>query len=68
MTDNPTGPGQGGSGDDQPNPFKGTPFEQLFAAFGGAFGGQGAQGGFAGLPGFPGATGPGGAGPFETGS
>src|SRR5215213_4034560 len=57
MTDNPTGPGQGGSGDDQPNPFKGTPFEQLFAAFGGAFGGQGAQGGFAGLPGFPGAAG-----------
>ena len=64
MSDNPTGPGHGGRGDDsgdgQPNPFKGTPFEQLFAAFGGAFGGQGAQGGFAGLPGFPGATGPGG--------
>jgi putative hydrolase len=60
MSDNPTGPGQGDSGDDQPNPFKGTPFEQLFAAFGGAFGGQGAQGGFAGFPGLPGAAGPGG--------
>ena len=63
MSDNPTGPGQGGTGDEQPNPFKGTPFEQLFAAFGGAFGGQGAQGGVPGLPGFPGfpgAAGPGG--------
>ena len=28
---------------DQPNPFKGTPFEQIFAAFGGA-GGSGAAG------------------------
>ncbi|TIC81286.1 zinc-dependent metalloprotease [Nocardioides sp. GY 10113] len=26
---------------DQPNPFKGTPFEQLFGALGGAFGGPG---------------------------
>ncbi len=32
---------------DQPNPFKGTPFEQLFAAFGGSLGGAGG----AGLPG-----------------
>jgi putative hydrolase len=40
--------------DEQPNPFKGTPFEQIFNAFGGAFGGAG---------GFPGAAGgPGGAG------
>ena len=60
MTDNPSGPGQGG-GEDQPNPFKGTPFEQLFAAFGGAFG-QGIPGiqGPGGLAGFPGAAGPGG--------
>ena len=34
------GGGSGGSG--QPNPFKGTPFEQLFEAFGGAAGGPGA--------------------------
>ena len=32
---------------DQPNPFKGTPFEQIFAAFGGSLG----QPGGAGLPG-----------------
>ena len=32
---------------DQPNPFKGTPFEQIFAAFGGSLGGPGG----AGLPG-----------------
>jgi putative hydrolase len=38
MTDNP--------GDDQPNPFKGTPFEQIFGALGGAFPG-GAGGGMA---------------------
>lgn len=32
----------GGPADpDQPNPFKGTPFEQLFSALGGAFGGPG---------------------------
>ncbi|GAA1547744.1 zinc-dependent metalloprotease [Nocardioides humi] len=37
MTDNP--------GDDQPNPFKGTPFEQIFGALGGAFpGGPGGPG------------------------
>jgi putative hydrolase len=35
---------------DQPNPFKGTPFEQLFAAFGGSLGAPGGPGG-AGLPG-----------------
>jgi putative hydrolase len=29
---------------DQPNPFKGTPFEQIFAAFGGSLGGAGAAG------------------------
>ena len=29
---------------DQPNPFKGTPFEQLFAAFGGSLGGPGGPG------------------------
>lgn len=37
MTDNP--------GDDQPNPFKGTPFEQIFGALGGAFPGAGGPGG-----------------------
>ncbi len=34
---------------DQPNPFKGTPFEQIFAAFGGA-GGAGLPGMGAGMP------------------
>jgi putative hydrolase len=34
---------------DQPNPFKGTPFEQLFAAFGGGAAGAGGVGG-AGMP------------------
>ncbi|WP_181312377.1 zinc-dependent metalloprotease [Nocardioides campestrisoli] len=43
-------PGQSGAGDE--NPFKGTPFEQLFGAFGGALGGLG------GTPG--GGPGPGG--------
>ena len=33
---------------DENNPFKGTPFEQMFQAFGGAFGGTGAGG--AGMP------------------
>src|SRR4051812_2138196 len=33
---------------DQPNPFKGTPFEQIFAAFGGAGGGMPGMG--AGMP------------------
>jgi putative hydrolase len=38
---------------DQPNPFKGTPFEQIFAAFGGG----GGLPGLSGLPGMGGATG-----------
>lgn len=42
MSSTPGGPS--GNGDDQ-NPFKGTPFEQIFSAFGG----QGGQGG-AGMP------------------
>ncbi|WP_395692337.1 zinc-dependent metalloprotease [Nocardioides sp.] len=46
MTDKP------GDGSDSPdegqNPFKGTPFEQLFSAFGGGFGAMGAPGGAAG--------------------
>lgn len=37
MTNNP--------GDDQPNPFKGTPFEQIFGALGGAFPGGAFPGG-----------------------
>ncbi len=38
--------------DEQPNPFKGTPFEQIFNAFGGGFPGTagGAGGGAAGMP------------------
>jgi putative hydrolase len=36
---------------DQPNPFKGTPFEQIFTAFGGAGGAGGA--GFPGMAGMP---------------
>jgi putative hydrolase len=44
-----------GSGGDPQNPFKGTPFEQLFAAFGGGAGG-GAGGGFPGF-GAPGSGG-----------
>ena len=38
---------------DQPNPFKGTPFEQIVAAFGGSLGGPGG----AGLPGMAGMAG-----------
>ena len=38
-----------GPDDEQPNPFKGTPFEQIFNAFGGAGGPGGA--GFPGMPG-----------------
>src|SRR3954452_5720750 len=42
-----------GDGNDQPTPFKGTPFEQLFAAFGGG-GTPGTGGiGFTGVPGMP---------------
>ncbi|TNM37634.1 zinc-dependent metalloprotease [Nocardioides albidus] len=43
MTDSPGNPG-----DDQPNPFKGTPFEQIFGALGGALGGSGLPGGAGG--------------------
>lgn len=35
---------------DQPNPFKGTPFEQIFAAFGGSLGGAGMPGMAGGMP------------------
>ncbi len=48
MSNNPDGP-VGGPGDEQPNPFKGTPFEQFFAGFGA---GGGLPGGFGG-PGMP---------------
>lgn len=48
MSNDPGNPGQDDA--DQPNPFKGTPFEQIFGALGGAFPG--------GLPaGFPGGAG-----------
>ena len=44
MSDTPGGPGSPGQGPDDENssdnPFKGTPFEQMFSAFGGAGGGQ----------------------------
>jgi putative hydrolase len=40
--------------DEQPNPFKGTPFEQIFNAFGGL---GGAGGGFPGMPGGQGGAG-----------
>lgn len=45
MNDDPEGDG----GNEQPNPFKGTPFEQMFAAFGGGAG----LGGFGGPGGMP---------------
>jgi putative hydrolase len=55
MTNAPGGPPDD-SDDDQPNPFKGTPFEQIFNQFGGALGGlPGGLGGAAG--GQPGAGG-----------
>ncbi len=48
----------GNPGDDQPNPFKGTPFEQIFGALGGAFpggaAGAGALGGLGGADGLGG--------------
>ncbi|MCX6400998.1 MAG: zinc-dependent metalloprotease [Propionibacteriales bacterium] len=48
MSNDPGNPGQDDG--DQPNPFKGTPFEQIFGALGGAFPG--------GMPaGFPGGAG-----------
>src|SRR3954465_14415667 len=53
MTNEPGGPPDEGSGEDQPNPFKGTPFEQIFNQFGGALGGLGGVGGLGG-PGGPG--------------
>jgi putative hydrolase len=37
-------PGDPDHRDDDENPFKGTPFEQMFSAFGGAFGGPGGVG------------------------
>jgi putative hydrolase len=54
MTNAPGGPPDDSSDDDQPNPFKGTPFEQIFNQFGGALGGM------AGTPGAGGAPGAGG--------
>jgi putative hydrolase len=55
MTNAPGGPPDDSSDDDHPNPFKGTPFEQIFAQFGGALGGMGGLPGAAG--GQPGAGG-----------
>jgi putative hydrolase len=58
MTNEPGGPRDDGK-DDQPNPFKGTPFEQIFNAFGaaggaaGLLGAAGGTGGPAGMPGMP---------------
>ncbi|MBS4752546.1 zinc-dependent metalloprotease [Nocardioides sp. zg-ZUI104] len=60
MTNNPGEPG-----DDQPNPFKGTPFEHLFDSLGGAFGGAGLPGGLGALGGFGGPGGPGGPGGMD---
>jgi putative hydrolase len=39
-----------GDGPDEPNPFKGTPFEQMFNQLGGAFGGLGGAGGSMQVP------------------
>ena len=39
-----------GDGPDEPNPFKGTPFEQMFNQLGGAFGGLGGAGGSMQMP------------------
>ncbi len=44
MTNDPGDRPTGDSGDENPNPFKGTPFEQIFAAFGGGLPGLGAPG------------------------
>ncbi|MBV9831850.1 MAG: zinc-dependent metalloprotease [Marmoricola sp.] len=44
MSDEKGLPGSGDSGDEQ-NPFKGTPFEQIFGAFGSGMGGGSGQGG-----------------------
>jgi len=44
MTNDPGDRPTGDSGDDDQNPFKGTPFEQIFAAFGGGLPGAGGPG------------------------
>jgi putative hydrolase len=57
MTSEPGDPSDDGKDDDRPNPFAGTPFEQIFNAFGGALGGvpgvPGAPGGQPGAAGMP---------------
>jgi putative hydrolase len=51
MTNDPGDRPTGDPGDENPNPFKGTPFEQIFAAFGGGIPGMGGpQGGAMGMP------------------
>jgi putative hydrolase len=51
MTNDPGDRPTGDSGDEDPNPFKGTPFEQIFSAFGGGLPGMGGpQGGAIGMP------------------
>ncbi|HEX5562921.1 MAG TPA: zinc-dependent metalloprotease [Nocardioidaceae bacterium] len=51
MTNDPGEPADDGPDESRDNPFKGTPFEQMFGAFGGAFGGPGGPGGGpAGMP------------------
>ncbi|WP_232680689.1 zinc-dependent metalloprotease [Nocardioides sp. R-C-SC26] len=61
---------EGRPGDDQPNPFKGTPFEQLFGQFfsGGLPGGASAPGGGSGFGFGLGAPGPGSAAGSQGGS
>ncbi len=59
MSDKPGDPSDDGSEQGQ-NPFKGTPFEQLFSAFGGGAPGGGGAGGVGGFPGMAGLGGPGG--------
>ncbi len=58
MTNAPGGPSDDSS-DDESNPFKGTPFEQIFNQLGGALGGLGGgpSGGAPGVGGQPGAAG-----------
>ncbi len=53
MSDDPRDPSAEGPEDGQ-NPFRGTPFEQLFSAFGGGAGGPGGLGGLGGLAGLGG--------------
>ncbi len=50
MTNDPGDRPTGDSGDENPNPFKGTPFEQIFAAFGGGVPGAGGSQGAGGMP------------------